>query len=99
MKVQWKIRSIASFLPAMMYNSDVFVTGILAEVPYFIEERERSLSATDQGQSCECDVIPMHENYSVAPTLYDTYSGIVSEALFLASAVFTLQFAFTFVIS
>ena len=53
----------------MMYNTDVFVTGILAEIPYFIEERERSLSATDQGQSCECDVIPMHEDYSVASTL------------------------------
>ena len=75
MKVQWKNRSIASFLPAMMYNGDVFVTGILAEVPYFVEERERSFSATDQGQSCECDVVLIHKDYSVTPTIYYTCSG------------------------
>ena len=89
MKVQWKNRSIAFFLPAMMYNGDVFVTGILAEVPYFIEERERSFSATDQGQSCECDVVLIHKDYSVAPTIYYTCSGIASEVFILASAVYS----------
>ena len=41
---------------------------MLTEVPYFIEEREGSFSATDQGQSCECDVVLMHNHYSEAPT-------------------------------
>ena len=97
MKVQWKNRSIASFLPAMMYNGDVFVTGILAEVPYFTEERERSFSATDQGQSCECDVVLIHKDYSVTPTIYYTYSGSFW-SLYSSLCCFTLQFAFTFVI-